>query len=141
MPQACRRRHSLTHAAVDHLRYVYPRELSEQKIVVIPTCADLERFRPLPVGKAHPLIYGCVGTVTSGWFRLDWLAGFFLVAAEREPEAEFHVITRDDPKRVRAAIGGDEAFQRRLKVYAMAPRMRIEPYKCKASPSCFFRRA
>lgn len=112
---------SLTHASVYHLQRVYPRKFSGKKVVVIPTCADLERFRPLPSGEVRPLIYGCVGTVTSGWFRLDWLAGFFLTAAEREPEAEFHVVTRDNPERVRAAIGGDEAFQRRLKVYAMAP--------------------
>ena len=39
---------SLTHAAVDHLKREYPEELDGQRIDVIPTCADLDRFTPAP---------------------------------------------------------------------------------------------
>jgi len=38
---------SLTNAAVDHLKSVYPSELIGQTITVIPTCADLDRFVPM----------------------------------------------------------------------------------------------
>jgi len=37
---------SLTHAAVEHLQAIYPQALQGQRIAVIPTCADLERFVP-----------------------------------------------------------------------------------------------
>jgi len=68
---------SLTHAAGDYLREKYPDELSAQKLVVIPTCADLERFIPSGNGNKTAMVYSCVGTVLSGWFHLDWLATFF----------------------------------------------------------------
>lgn len=110
---------SLTEAAVAHLRQVYPREMTGQRVSVIPTCADLERFVPAGPAGRDRRVYGCLGTVLSGWFRLDWLAAFFLAAAQRDPDAEFHVVTRDDPGKVRVAIGGDAAFQERLHIYSM----------------------
>lgn len=112
---------SLTHAATEYLHKVYPDELAGKEIDVIPTCADLDRFVPAGPGPGVPRIYGCVGTVLSGWFKLDWLAAFFHAAATREPDVEFHIITRDDPDRVRAALGGNVAFQARLSVYGRSP--------------------
>lgn len=106
---------SLTHAAVDHLKRVYPQDMAGQRLVVIPTCADLERFVPAdqpPVGR----VYGCLGTVLSGWFRIDWLAGFLAVAARHDPEARFALTTRDDPARVRALLGGDADLQARISI-------------------------
>lgn len=119
--RACLRRAggvvSLTHAAVDHLRRVFPQDLAGQRLVVIPTCADLDRF--VPAAQApEARVYGCLGTVLSGWFRIDWLAGFLAVAAQRDPEARFQLTTRDDPDRVRALLGGDQALQKRI---AIAP--------------------
>ena len=37
---------SLTQAALGYLHDRYPRELSGQRIAVLPTCADLKRFQP-----------------------------------------------------------------------------------------------
>lgn len=111
---------SLTEVAVDHLKEVYPQELADQKIAVIPTCADLDRFRPAESGRCGPRIYGCLGTVLSGWFRLDWLAAFFRAAAKQDSEARFDIVTRDDPETVRAAIGEPDVLQDRLQVYAKA---------------------
>lgn len=119
--RACLRRAagvvSLTHAAVGYLTQAYPGELAGQRVVVIPTCADLDRFVPADRPPARRVI-GCLGTVTSGWFRLDWLAAFLAVAAARDPATTFELTTRDDPARVRAAIGGGEELQARL---AIAP--------------------
>ncbi|OOZ40372.1 glycosyltransferase [Solemya pervernicosa gill symbiont] len=94
---------SLTHAALAHLNSEYPYGMAEQKVVVIPTCADLERFVPVEDGPERRII-GCLGTVLSGWFRLDWLVSFMTVAADRDPEASFELTTRDDPVQIRAAI-------------------------------------
>jgi len=117
--RACLRRAgavvSLTHAAVEYLERMYPAELKGKRLTVIPTCADLGRFVPAVQAPAQRVI-GCLGTVLSGWFRLDWLAAFLAVAARRDPALHFELTTRDDPARVRAAIGGDEDLQSRLSV-------------------------
>ena len=117
--RACLRRAdgvvSLTHAAAEYLQHVYPEALAGQKVVVIPTCADLDRFVPARQPPADRVI-GCLGTVLSGWFRLDWLAAFLAVAAKRDANLRFELTTRDDPVQVRAAIGGDKDLQSRLHI-------------------------
>lgn len=129
---------SLTHAAVDHLHRIYPRELERQEIVVIPTCADLDRFVPGEWAPAPDRIYGCAGTVVSGWFRLDWLGALFRAAARRDGAARFEIITRDDAGLVRAAIGGGEELQRRLAVYPLAPAQMPEAVRRHSVSAMFF---
>lgn len=114
---------SLTHAAVEHLQRVYPDEMAGQTVEVIPTCADLDRFVPASQRPAQRVI-GCLGTVLSGWFRLDWLAAFLTVAAKRDPTLRFELTTRDDPEQVRTAIGGDADLQSTLSI-APAPSERV----------------
>ncbi|GIW99746.1 MAG: glycosyl transferase [Pirellulaceae bacterium] len=108
---------SLTHAAVDHLRKVYPDELADQRIVVIPTCADLDRFVPAKI-RPDALVIGCMGTLLSGWFRIDWLAAFLREAARRHSEARFVITTRDDPARVREALGLESEIMERVEIGA-----------------------
>ena len=108
---------SLTNAAVGYLHSIYPSELAGKSLVVIPTCADLTRFIP-PKSPPSKRVVGCLGTLLSGWFRLDWLAVFFAVAATRDPDLYFEITTRDDPRQVRSAIGGSSVLQSRLSVSA-----------------------
>ncbi len=117
--RACLRRASavvcLTRAAAEYLKRHYPCDMVPQAVAVIPTCADLSRFVPaekLPTKR----VIGCLGTVLSGWFRLDWLSSFIAVAAARDPSLCFEVTTRDDTSLVRLALGGDEDLQSRLSV-------------------------
>jgi len=88
---------SLTEAAADYLRETYPEEIRGQTNAVIRTCADLERFCPAEgARKERPeLRFGCCGTVVSGWFRMDWLGSLYRTAADRWPEAEFEIVSRD----------------------------------------------
>ena len=111
---------SLTHAAVHHLNRVYPAAMAEQNTVVIPTCADLDRFVPA-VEPPERRVFGCLGTVVSGWFRLDWLASFLAVALERDPDAAFELTTRDDPEKVRAALDPEGQSGDRLCIAAASP--------------------
>jgi glycosyltransferase involved in cell wall biosynthesis len=128
---------SLTNAAVAHLRDRYPHELAEQHIAVIPTCADLERFTPasdLP----KTLVYGCIGTVMSGWFRLDWLAAFFRASARREPQAQFEVVTRDDADAVRTALDPKARFGERLSIFACPSERVDEAIRCQTASAMFY---
>ncbi|WP_417808817.1 glycosyltransferase [Thioclava sp.] len=110
---------SLTNAAVEYLQRIYPVELEGQRISVIPTCADLEKFT-LSEGKNEQIEIGCLGTVLSGWFKLDWLVNFLAVVAERAPEAKMMLTTRDDPEKVRAAFKDEQGIIDRLDVASRA---------------------
>ncbi|WP_448426646.1 glycosyltransferase [Martelella sp. FOR1707] len=112
---------SLTQAAVAHLKAAYPAELKNQRLVVIPTCADLHRFTPAADKPAGPTVHGCIGTVLSGWFRTDWLASWIRVAAARDPEARFEIVSRDDAGRVRAALDPENDLADRLSIGPRPP--------------------
>ena len=107
---------SLTHAAAAYLKSEYPVELKNQRLVVIPTCADLDRFTP-SVNKRHgPNVHGCIGTVLSGWFRTDLLASWINVVAVRDPSAQFEIVTRDDALLVRKALDPTNNLSERLNI-------------------------
>jgi len=112
---------SLTHAAVGHLNREYPTELAGQRIRVIPTCADLERFTPAPTRRPGPPVHGCIGTILSGWFRTDWLAAWLSTVAARDPDARFEIVTRDDAGDVRAALDPANALSGRLRIGPRPP--------------------
>lgn len=107
---------SLTHAAVGYLRSVYPAELKDQRLVVIPTCADLDRFTPAAGSRGGPTVHGCVGTILSGWFRTEWLANWMRVAAARDGDARFEIVTRDDAARVYEALEPTKELAGRLSI-------------------------
>ena len=108
---------SLTNASVRYLQEVYSSELRGKKVVVIPTCADLSRFKPIG-GTQTEKVVGCLGTLLSGWFRLDWLAEFLRYAASKDLQIRFQITTLDDPELVRAKIGGPADLKSRLEVVA-----------------------
>ena len=114
---------SLTHAAAKYLKSTYPAELKNQRLVVIPTCADLDRFTPTVDKHVGPTVYGCIGTVLSGWFRTDWLSSWMRVVAARDPDAQFKIVTRDDACQVRAALDPVNELDRRLNI---GPRLSVE---------------
>jgi glycosyltransferase involved in cell wall biosynthesis len=112
---------SLTQAALAHLQKVYPTEMAGQRVAIIPTCADLDRFVPRQTRSPAPRVYGCIGTVLSGWFRLDWLAAFIAAAAERDGAARFDIVTRDDATKVREALDPDGSLGARLIIGPRVP--------------------
>jgi len=112
---------SLTQAAVSYLQERYPRALAGQLIVVIPTCADLQRFQPADPATASPLVIGCIGTVLSGWFLIDWLRAFFEAIARADPTARFELISRDAPAAILAALQPSPAWADCLQIQAAAP--------------------
>lgn len=113
---------SLTNVGVEYLRNLYPDELANKSIGVIPTCADLARFVPARLPPSRRVI-GCLGTLLSGWFRIDWLRAFFVTAAKRDPRLHFEITTHDDVNRVWNAIGGVGDLQSRLSISASPPEL------------------
>ena len=128
---------SLTEAAKDHLRLAYPAELAGKPIIVIPTCADLDRFVPATRPPERRVI-GCLGTVLSGWFKVDWLAAFLRVAARQEPDTTFVLTTRDDPDRVRAAVDPDGTLGARLTIAPAASDRVPEVLQAQTASVMFF---
>ena len=112
---------SLTQAAVGYLHNQYRRELAGQRIAVIPTCADLQRFQPAGLPPATPLVIGCIGTVLSGWFLITWLRAFFEAIARSDPTARFELISRDAPEEILAALQPAPAWAHRLRIQSATP--------------------
>lgn len=127
---------SLTEAAVEHLKQQYPHELACQRVRVIPTCADLDRFTP-PVETPQAHVHGCIGTVLSGWFRLDWLTAWFRAVARKNPKAEFEVVTRDDADEVRTRLDPEGTLPN-LSIYACAPEQMHEAIRRQVASVMFY---
>ena len=66
----------------------------QMPVVVIPTCVDLERFAPAPVGhrNGHPTRLAYVGSVGT-WYQLREMATFFSVFREQCADAEWLILT------------------------------------------------
>ncbi|MBM3938998.1 MAG: glycosyltransferase family 4 protein, partial [Sphingomonadales bacterium] len=106
---------SLTNAAVSYLKKQYPRELSGQRVVVIPTCVDLQRFQHAQLDSDSTLVIGCIGTVLSGWFLIDWLRSFFDAILRADSTARLELITRDHPDAILAALQPAPAWVSQLR--------------------------
>jgi glycosyltransferase involved in cell wall biosynthesis len=114
---------SLTDAGVAHLRQIYGSDLETVPFAVIPTCVDLERFRPAshPGPTARTIALGSVGTVLSGWFRLDWLVAFFAAAHELDPDVALTIVSPEDPSKIRQAAGAPAIGAPRVRIFGVAP--------------------
>ncbi|MDC3316422.1 glycosyltransferase [bacterium] len=109
---------SLTEAGVKYLNQSHGENLQKKHIVVIPTCADLERFSPGISGSqsARPRVFGCIGSVLSGWFDIDLLSKFYEFVGKNDPDVIFDIVTRDDPALVIDALALSEQLLSRVKV-------------------------
>jgi glycosyltransferase involved in cell wall biosynthesis len=83
--------------SLPYLRGRYPR------ITVIPTCADLTRFRPGPARPATPVTFLFAGSFGS-WYMPDEMLDCFAVARRRFPGARFTVLTTTATSAVRARV-------------------------------------
>jgi glycosyltransferase involved in cell wall biosynthesis len=103
---------TLTHASVAEIRsfpYLAPRM---PPISVIPTCANLDRFRIFGPPQRDPFVLGYVGAVGT-WYLLDEMLRCFLIVREGEPSARLLMVNRNEQQMIREraaahGIGMDE---------------------------------
>ena len=83
--------------------------------MVIPTCVDLKKFKPNCSKNHNSKIHGCLGTILSGWFRIDLLSSWIRFAL-MHPKLLFEIITRDDAKRIQRIIDPENELNETLKI-------------------------
>lgn len=87
---------SLTHAAVIVMRRFPYLQKAMPPVTVIPTCADLARFKPLPhEEKRHSFVLGYVGTVGT-WYLFEEVAACFAKLLNYLPDARFLIVNRGE---------------------------------------------
>lgn len=109
---------SLTHAGVRSFPGLGYRLRPDVAIRVIPTCVDLDRFRPAPkaprlaeaLGLGQSTVIGCIGSMTRAYMRTEMLEYLALLAA-RLDDARMLIVTRDDHEELKqdAARAGLDA--------------------------------
>lgn len=110
----------LTDVAAGRLLKQLPCRVLGRDIVVIPTCADLNRFRPSPLKSKDrgDHVYSAIGSVVSGWFNIEMLVAFFNAIALDDKNARFEIVTRDCPSEVRQTISNLSNFEGRLEIFS-----------------------
>ncbi|MGF1549989.1 MAG: glycosyltransferase [Sphingomonadaceae bacterium] len=88
---------SLSHAAAREIDRMPEPPLAE--ISVIPTCVDLERFRPMPELRAPVFTLGYVGSV-GGWYCFEEVVELFLALKKIRREAQLLVVNRGEHDKV-----------------------------------------
>lgn len=71
-------------------------------ITVIPTCVDLNRFRPLTTYRKE-FIFGYVGTVGS-WYQFDAVLDCFKIVRIRQPASRFLILNNNENEFIRKML-------------------------------------
>lgn len=96
---------SLTHAAVHIMKAFDYLQGRMPPFTVIPTCADLHRFKP--VERVRPdgaFVLGYVGTVGT-WYLFDEVAASVAALLRIRPDAQFLVVNRGEHEYIRERLG------------------------------------
>ncbi len=95
---------SLTHAAVREMQRFEYLQGRIPAITVIPTCANLTHFKPLPRQRTKgSLVLGYVGTVGT-WYLFDEVARCFALLLTFCPNAKFLIVNRNEHAYIRERL-------------------------------------
>ena len=95
---------SLTHAAVREMQHFDYLQDRMPAITVIPTCANLAHFKPLPrLSSKRSLVLGYVGTVGT-WYLFDEVARCFALLLTLRPDAKFLIVNRNEHAYIRERL-------------------------------------
>lgn len=110
---------SLTHAAAEYLDQRNPEFNLLDRMEVIPTCVDLDKFQISSSSKSSEFTVGCIGTVVSGWFKLDFLSEYFLYLSINLPNAKFEIVSRDNQDEILSFFKNQGFDISRLKIFSV----------------------
>ena len=91
---------TLTHASAAEIKRFPYLQGRLPPIAIIPTCADLDLFRPPEPGPAHPFVLGYVGSIGT-WYLFDEVLILFRLLLERRPDARLLIVNRNEQAFVR----------------------------------------
>ncbi len=94
---------TLTHASAREIATFDYLQDRLPPITVIPTCADLARFRLQPADPDRPFTFGYVGSVGT-WYLFDETLAFFSLLRRHRPDARLLVVNRSEHEAIRAAV-------------------------------------
>ena len=93
---------SLTHSGVDEMKRFDYLKSAQPTFAVIPTCVDLEKFRPKAIRSESdglPFLLGHIGSIGS-WYLFDEAVLFFKALKEIEPKAKLLIVNRNEHERI-----------------------------------------
>lgn len=91
---------TLTDASARELRGFPALKEMPKPISVIPTCADLGKFRLAAARERSSFVFGYVGSVGT-WYLFPQTLAFFLALLRRRPDARFLVVNRKEHALIR----------------------------------------
>lgn len=95
---------SLTHAAVIEMQRFSYLQGRMPPITVIPTCADLARFKPMPRNsKTAGFVLGYVGSAGT-WYLFDEVVACFAELLRLRPDARFLIVNRGEHAYIRERL-------------------------------------
>ena len=111
---------SLTDAAAKYLINQNPKIALSSKMFVIPTCVDLDKFKPKisQINESKLKKVSCIGTVLSGWFKLEMLVELFVLISEKFPNTLFEIVTKDDPEIIKTYFSEHDFDHLKLKIFS-----------------------
>lgn len=86
-------------------------------ITVIPTCANLDRFKAQNNAPSKEFIFGYVGSVGT-WYLFDETLVFFKALLKRKPEAKLLVVNRNEHEIIRSSISKAGIDTKKLELVA-----------------------
>ena len=111
---------SLTHAGARAIsEFPYLRE-RPPRVEVIPTCTDLDRFRPLPPVAGRGFTLGYVGSTDTAYL-FEPVLRCFRILRQREADARLLVVTRSPHAAVRALLEVFDIGPESVEITSAAP--------------------
>ena len=117
---------SLTHAAVTEMQRFPYLQGRMPPVTVIPTCADLARFKPLPREHASSgFVLGYVGSAGT-WYLFDEVAACFAQLLRLRPDASFLIVNKGEHAYIRERLAAAgipaDAIELRAASHAEVPK-------------------
>ena len=116
---------SLTHAAVTEMQRFSYLQGHMPPVTVIPTCADLARFKPIPRdSKSAGFVLGYVGSAGT-WYLFDEVVACFAQLLRLRPDARFLIVNRGEHAYIRERLAAAgipaDAVELRTATHAEVP--------------------